>query len=232
MAFEFPSNPTNGQQFGNYYWDAATGAWRNLGSKDALAQRLTALESVPAGLVRVVPTSVSVDSGTATVNSTGVIQVSGAGNLIINNAFTSLFRNYRVVISQGRASAQSQLQLRYASSGVANATNNYWHHGFFGASNSTSGVVASQGVSNSLICSYDASATNHIFGAKIDILNPTESQITTALIQSSSYVNATLGFVGYQHSSAFNSFNSFDGLVLRAGTGTFSARVQVYGYRD
>ena len=28
MAFDFPNSPTNGQVYGNYTWDAATGAWK------------------------------------------------------------------------------------------------------------------------------------------------------------------------------------------------------------
>ena len=74
MAFDFPSAPTNGQQFGNYYWDAATGAWRNLGSKDALAQRLTALENVSGRILQVASTStnVQVTNSTSTNANTGL----------------------------------------------------------------------------------------------------------------------------------------------------------------
>ena len=32
MALDFPSSPTNGQTYNNFYYDSATGAWRSLGS--------------------------------------------------------------------------------------------------------------------------------------------------------------------------------------------------------
>jgi len=45
MPLDFPSSPTNGQVYGNYYYDSSIGAWRNVGSKDGLSQRLTAVET-------------------------------------------------------------------------------------------------------------------------------------------------------------------------------------------
>lgn len=43
MALEFPSNPTNGQVFDDYFWDASIGAWRGIGSPNNLATQLGAV---------------------------------------------------------------------------------------------------------------------------------------------------------------------------------------------
>jgi hypothetical protein len=45
MALDFPSNPTNGQAFENYYYDSSITAWRSAGSKTGVNQRVTTLES-------------------------------------------------------------------------------------------------------------------------------------------------------------------------------------------
>ena len=45
MALDFPTNPTNGQVFGNFYYDSSITAWRNLGSKNALSTEITNLET-------------------------------------------------------------------------------------------------------------------------------------------------------------------------------------------
>jgi hypothetical protein len=45
MALDFPTNPTNGQVFGTFYYDSSITAWRNLGSKNALTTEITNLET-------------------------------------------------------------------------------------------------------------------------------------------------------------------------------------------
>lgn len=49
------------------------------------------------GLVPIIPTSVAVNAGTASVSSTGVITYSGASTLDILGVFTSLYRDYKLV---------------------------------------------------------------------------------------------------------------------------------------
>lgn len=45
MAMDFPVSPTNGQTYQQFYWDASTNAWRNLGSKNALSSAVTDLQA-------------------------------------------------------------------------------------------------------------------------------------------------------------------------------------------
>lgn len=54
MAFDFPTNPTNGQVYNNFYWDSSTSAWRNLGSKNALSSAVTALQAKQGKVLQVV----------------------------------------------------------------------------------------------------------------------------------------------------------------------------------
>jgi hypothetical protein len=51
MALDFPSNPTNGQVYDNYYYDSSITAWRSSGSKNGLSQRVTELETYVGGQV-------------------------------------------------------------------------------------------------------------------------------------------------------------------------------------
>ncbi len=52
------------------------------------------------GLTQVIPTSVTVGSGTAAVAANGQITISGASNLVVNGVFSSRFENYKMVMSQ------------------------------------------------------------------------------------------------------------------------------------
>jgi hypothetical protein len=45
MALDFPTNPTNGQVYDTFYYDSSITAWRNLGSKNALSDSITALQN-------------------------------------------------------------------------------------------------------------------------------------------------------------------------------------------
>jgi hypothetical protein len=45
MALEFPSNPTNGQLFDDYFYDASIGAWRGIGSPNNLGVQVGQLRT-------------------------------------------------------------------------------------------------------------------------------------------------------------------------------------------
>ena len=235
MAFDFPSAPTNGQQFGNYYWDAATGAWRNLGSKDALAQRLTSLEAAPAGLVRVVPSSVAaVSSGTASVNSTGVVSFSGVGGIQLNSLFTSAFRNYRVLLNY-ELNNNTNISLRFANSGIANSNSSYffaanWAHDSGNVGGLGSGSGGNQ-VSRIQI-SYGGFTGKTNNTAAIDVFDPTATSTMSRVNFHSSTWNTYL--VNQTGTGMFNANQGFDGLQIFAETGgaTFTGTLQVYGYRN
>jgi hypothetical protein len=62
MALEFPSNPTNGQVFDDYFWDASIGAWRGIGSPNNLGVQVAALQTG----YRLVQTLYFTSSGTFT----------------------------------------------------------------------------------------------------------------------------------------------------------------------
>jgi hypothetical protein len=50
------------------------------------------------GLTQIIPTSVSVGSGSGTVSAGGAVTFSGATSISLNGAFTSTYQNYRLLI--------------------------------------------------------------------------------------------------------------------------------------
>lgn len=72
-----------------YYVDADTSQWVEIRSEISTAK---------VGLVPVVPTSISVSSGSASVDTTGLVSATGWGTLKLQGVFTSAYRNYRVIL--------------------------------------------------------------------------------------------------------------------------------------
>lgn len=75
------------------------------------------------GLQQIIPTSVAVGSGSATVGANGAITLSGVGtNLSINGCFTGTYTNYKVVWDLKTASSHTSLDVRMRASGTDDTT--------------------------------------------------------------------------------------------------------------
>ena len=104
-----PSTPDNGDEWFNtedgnlyvYYTDVDGSQWVQVKSdatlSSTLGNRVTTLESYPTGLVDIAPSSVTVGSGSATVNSSGVVTFTGSSSVSLNGVFSSTYSNYKIV---------------------------------------------------------------------------------------------------------------------------------------
>lgn len=79
--------------------------------------------STGAGLVPMVPTSIVVSSGSASVNAFGKITMSSAVNVAVNGVFSSAFRNYKIIFNY-YTTAVNWTTYRLRSNGVDNANAN------------------------------------------------------------------------------------------------------------
>lgn len=77
------------------------------------------------GLVPIKPTSVTTNAGTVSVNSFGKITMTGASNIFVDGAFSSLFRNYVVIFNYNYGTAAAWTSFRWRSSGVEAAGSIY-----------------------------------------------------------------------------------------------------------
>lgn len=118
-----PTNPTKGDSWFNtndgtmyvYTYDGNTYQWVEHRSEIARSQ---------VGLVPIVPTSVNVGSGTASVAANGLITFTGANSLRANGVFTSAYNYHRVIIrirnvgSTGNYSVQGKFSVGGVNSDV------------------------------------------------------------------------------------------------------------------
>lgn len=93
MALDFPSNPVNGQVYDNYFWDAATNAWRSSGSTsipDFLTNATISTASLSGVPLRVDGIASQAANLQEWRNSSGTVlaSMSASGGLTLNNALT------------------------------------------------------------------------------------------------------------------------------------------------
>ncbi len=174
-----------------------------------------------AGLVPIVPTSVTVGGGTATVGANGQVTFTSATtSLSLNGVFSSAYNNYRIVYRSTYAT-DGALQARLRISGTDTSTN-YTRTWFF--SNTTSLTVQNQSDTSFL---FSISGCTSRF-TSFDVLAPFLTNQTGVLGTTQERNNAgTLGIATYAHSQTAST--SFDGITFlndTAQTGT----VSVYGY--
>lgn len=220
MPIDFPSNPVNGQTYANYIYDSSITAWRNLNTETGVA----ALNA--SGLKIVVPSSVTVGSGSATVNSNGLVTFNGVTSLSLNGVFTSIYSNYRIVIS-GNSSAHAQAASIRMRSGSDTSTNIYYFGGSYGPASGTG--AAWQGSAANLIQWGNTGIESTTLS--MDIYRPKLTERTGFSWQSHGYTGST--YAGIVASGMVYDQVSYDSCsILIGGGATISGNVQVYGYAN
>ena len=79
------------------------------------------------GLVPVLPTSIGVQTGSASVGANGVVSFSGATAVELNNCFSSEYRNYKFIVNVSVSNSPSWY--RYRANGANLTTSDYFDVG-------------------------------------------------------------------------------------------------------
>lgn len=189
--------------------------------------RLSDLEArALSGIVPVIPTSVSVGSGSGSRNATtGLVTYTGASSVTINGVFSSTYANYKILyLNTASSGASSAIAFRFAQGGTA-TTSNLWNgNGYY------LGTVANGNLS---------SPTNAVEVYQNGTVGSGFSNYSTSgeiSISGNRYMNLASGFPngagGVIVTAMWNgSTSSFDGfrLSLSGGT-TITGTLKVYGW--
>lgn len=169
------------------------------------------------GLVKVIPTSAT----NGTVGATGTVTIGNAvSSVTVSGAFSSLYDNYRILVSGGTFSTTSDLQLQLGST-----TANYRYQYIYGTLSSSLVAAGSTGTSSFPFVGIGG-ATQIL--ADISIVGPFGAFATFVNCHAGRAGNYLGTFTGVQVDST--SFTSF---VLFPNTGTMTGgSIRVYGYRN
>lgn len=202
----------------------ATSGW-SAGDSE-LATRIGVLEAAPAGLVAITPTQVDVGSGSATISGKGKVTFSNVSAIRLRGVFGSNSLNYRLVANISMSNTAT-LRFRFSSGGTDNSTAVYGWGGTLGNSSGTTACYSGLNVDWGAFGDAQASNNNLIVA---DIAAPYDSGSLTKLQANTQLWNGA--WVGGYIANAFNSYATFDGIILYPTAGTYSGTVQVYGYRN
>lgn len=185
-----------------------------------------AVEKIEAymGLVKVIPTSISSVSGTsATLGATGTVTIGSANTSVtINGAFSSLYNDYRIIISNSVGSILSDNVVMTLGASATGYYGVLTYATFAGAAN----LCATD--NNSARWTYVANANNAVINGAFDVLSPFQAKFTN--IQGAAWTpqNAS-GFFNGIHQVA-TSYTSFTLATL--GSTMTGGTIRVYGYRN
>lgn len=183
-----------------------------------------------AGLVKMIPSSVAVGSGTASANSFGTVTFTGAISVSLNDVFNTNYDNYRILCKIDAAASGSigvDWRLRVSgsdnTSAVYGTTTNYSY-----MSINASGFEVNGGFTATAWGRMNTANTGGGGMNTIDIYSPFIATQTLAYgnhVGFDSNTGANRFGIGWRHNSA-TSFTGFSLLSSANITGTIS----VYGY--
>jgi hypothetical protein len=141
----------------------------------------------------------------------------------IDNAFSSTYDNYLILLNINSASSVNNLRLRFRTSGSTNTTSNYsntWTYNQHGTT--TVGYLGNSSPSDNM---YLHDVTNAATSTVIDLFNPNTAQKTSI-----TYKANQTNFYGVSGAGQFNTTTSFDGIALYPDGGNISGTISIYGY--
>ena len=184
--------------------------------------------STGAGLVPVIPTSVSVGSGTASVAADGTITFFNASNFSVDGAFTTTYRNYRVVMTRMIANSASYLLGRFRAGGSTLTATSYYTPAAYQLASGSGGVYSGfNGISWTEFA--PITVENGWTSISWDVFQPAISDAhTTSLFSSTGYGSAIQnrnGAIMYNSQSAVDGFHLYSNLATN-----ISGIIKIYGY--
>ena len=183
------------------------------------------------GLVKVVPSSVAVGSGTGSANTFGTVTFSGASSVSLNNVFSATYQSYLLLVNlTDNSNNDADIFLKWRNAGTDSSASYY-------SSYTGINTLASPAVINK---TQDPATEGHAIG-KMDNSTKNSQYITVDIVNSFVSNFTTCAFKGFGSTDASNLFSyngggnhrvtqSYDGLSLIAQNGNFTGTISVLGY--
>lgn len=181
------------------------------------------------GLVPMIPSSVSVGVGSASVDSTGLVTFTSVDYVQLNDVFTTSYRNYLVLWERTSGTSQESMQVQLVDgttpSTAAVYDNNRIYSAGTVANSQTIGATAFlTSVTNSTNATYQH-VTMEFSAPKL--ARPTGAKWTVTQWTSAAGINASVGNAYHRNSTSYEGIRiKYDNSAASVHTGT----AKVYGY--
>jgi hypothetical protein len=177
------------------------------------------------GLVKIVPSSVVVVSGTGSADSLGTVTFSGASSVSLNNVFSANYTRYRILVN-ATWTGNEGAYFRLRTSGTDATGSNYGVQNIRGASTTLYGTRAAL---TNWDLNYTASAGNELF--EIELFNPFAASQTYGFSRYTAKLLASTTELWLSESGITHSLStSYDGITFYSAANTMIGTASVYGY--
>jgi hypothetical protein len=187
------------------------------------------------GLIKIVPTSITVGSGSGSSDGNGNIVFSGASSITINGCFSSNYENYKIFHYGLQNTAYGTHSLQFTIGGTVTGAANFGYQGFASFQANSTAVVWTDGATTNNAAAYGANGANagNKFSQVTEILQPALADAT--FLHTLAWSQGT--GAGTNTSSFTNGWNSytgagFDGFRITASSGTMTGKFRIYGYNN
>lgn len=181
------------------------------------------------GLVPIIPTSVTVSSGSSSTSTNGFITFTSVGSIMLNGVFSTQYKKY-LVTYDALDSATNALLVRLSTGGTANTSSTYDEQ-FLSSVDTT---VSSARNYNVARFSLNTTGSSRKTMGEFVLTSPADAVWTSYAANSMARNNETSSSTIYNVfiKGTFSANTQFDGLqILPNGVSTLTGNVQVYGYR-
>jgi hypothetical protein len=189
--------------------------------------------ALPSGaIVPIIPTTVSVGSGTGSFNSTtGNVTFTGATSISVNGVFSATYDKYMIFYCGGVTTGSAGANLRFRTSGTDNSGSSYSTTIGRSTSNGTFAQVQTTEAGSSVlnIQDYVVSDANYQALAKFEIVNPFQSFVTNGIVDFTVANNITTIINRRFGAFQFNATTSFDGFTIFS-TSALTGTLKVMAY--
>lgn len=188
-----------------------------------------AQDNLGIGLIPIVPSSVGVSAGTATIGPLGLVEVSGSNTTSFNGVFSTDYSKYRIIISGMVFSATADMFLRLRSGTTDVATNYYFNQ--VQVNNTTvsgeAGVAATTGWAVGITGS---SAIGGVASSEIELYRPAAALKTNFKAHFYGYTTVNFSKVSRGFHDTASAYTAFTLYQTNSATATYS--IQIFGYNE
>lgn len=151
--------------------------------------------------------------------------VTGVGSIIIDNVFSSAYKNYKIVI-EGTSGSAAALLYKNVLSGTT-ATTNYSYMILY----SNTGTAPSKASASGVAYIQCTATGNFGFNGEILMSNPALAQTTLLYAGSGRWQSAT-DFESFTTTGVHTTATAYTGFQLEISGGLFNATIRTYGLRN
>lgn len=195
-----------------------------------LNSNFTYLDGAPSGLVPMVPSSVTVGSGTGTASANGQVTFTNASSVSLNGVFTSSYRNYRIVFNTTAASGTGTITIRLRAAGSDITAANYLTQTLQADGNNapSANIVELQ---TSWVYMSLGNTARGVNAFTWDLFNPQVTERTVGVASNGNFDSGNSSRIILRN-YVYEATTSADGLSFIMSANNFTGKVTVYGYNQ